>query len=254
MYGKTQELKSKLTGQRFEIVDNHKLLLNEAKANAKCFARITEGIAVLSDFSKGVCHTYSGKFGRQVFGLDEYAINENSAFEDEIFSSTMKDDLLERHILELRFFNFIHTVPKERQTEFQMSCIIRLCKPDGSTLPVLHTSRYIQWDKTGNAWLALCSYVPLPNVYLTQERGIINAVTGETIDKAIYTQNDSKILSRRQAEILSLLAKGNGSKQIAETLNISVHTVNRHRQDILAVLKVTNTASAVEIALRLHLI
>ncbi|MCS2560342.1 LuxR C-terminal-related transcriptional regulator [Bacteroides ovatus] len=44
------------------------------------------------------------------------------------------------------------------------------------------------------------------------------------------------------------------SKQIADNLNISVHTVNRHRQDILATLKVANTASAVEIALRMNII
>lgn len=63
-----------------------------------------------------------------------------------------------------------------------------------------------------------------------------------------------KILSRRQLEILSLIAKGVPSKQIADNLNISVYTVNRHRQDILASLKVANTAAAVEIVLRMNLI
>ena len=61
-------------------------------------------------------------------------------------------------------------------------------------------------------------------------------------------------LSRRQLEILSLIAKGVPSKQIAGNLNISIYTVNRHRQDILATLKVANTAAAVEIALRMNLI
>lgn len=254
MEGKTMELKSTLTGQRFETVENHELLLEEAKAHAVSFAKVTEGIAVLSDFSRGKCHTYSGKFGQQVFSLSEYTVNESSPFEDVIFNGTLKEDLLERHILELRFFNFIHSVPKERQTEYRMSCIIRLKKSDGTTLPVLHTSRYIQWDSNGNVWLGLCTYVPLPIIDFKDERGIINTVTGETVEKERYTVNDNKILSRRQTEILSLLAKGDGSKQIADKLNISVHTVNRHRQDILAALKVSNTASAVEIALRLSLI
>jgi DNA-binding NarL/FixJ family response regulator len=51
-----------------------------------------------------------------------------------------------------------------------------------------------------------------------------------------------------------LIAKGVPSKQIADKLNISIYTVNRHRQDILASLKVANTAAAVEIALRMNLI
>ena len=70
----------------------------------------------------------------------------------------------------------------------------------------------------------------------------------------MYEACDRKILSRRQLEILSLIAKGVPSKQIADNLNISVYTVNRHRQDILASLKVANTAAAVEIALRMNLI
>ena len=70
----------------------------------------------------------------------------------------------------------------------------------------------------------------------------------------VYEACDRKILSRRQLEILSLIAKGVPSKQIADNLNISVYTVNRHRQDILASLKVANTAAAVEIALRMNLI
>ena len=75
-----------------------------------------------------------------------------------------------------------------------------------------------------------------------------------TVIRNVYEACDRKILSRRQLEILSLIAKGVPSKQIADNLNISVYTVNRHRQDILASLKVANTAAAVEIALRMNLI
>ena len=79
-------------------------------------------------------------------------------------------------------------------------------------------------------------------------------MTGEKVGRDIYEASDRKILSRRQLEILSLIAKGVSSKQIAVNLNISIYTVNRHRQDILATLKVANTAAAVEIALRMNLI
>lgn len=44
------------------------------------------------------------------------------------------------------------------------------------------------------------------------------------------------------------------SKQIAERLNISSNTVNRHRQDIIAALNVPNTIAAVEIGLKMKLI
>lgn len=251
---KSQELKSTLTGQIFEPVDNYGLLLEEAKSYAMSFVKITEGIAVLSDFSDGVCHTYSGKFGIQMFSLPAYLKDEKSAFEDIIFDSVPKEDLMERHILELRFFNFLQNVPKNQRTAYLMSCAIRFHKPDGTTLPILHTSRYIQWNSTGSVWLGLCTFTPLPLACIEEERGITNVLTGKLVDKNIYTKNDRVILSKRQSEILFLLSKGYGSKQIADKLNISVHTVNRHRQDILSALKVSNSASAVEIGLRLRLI
>lgn len=251
---KAHNLKSTLTGQHIEIVDNHGQLLDEALGNARSFVRLTESIAVLSDFGKGVCHTLAGKFGQRVFDLPEYSIDENSPFEENIFNGIRKEDLLERHILELRFFNFIQHQPVTARADYQMSCIIRFVKADGATLPVLHTSRYIECDSNGSVWLGLCTYIPLPLTENNRERGIVNTITGETVPYQTYAECDSKILSNRQAEILSLLAKGEASKQIADRLNISVHTVNRHRQDILAALKVSNTASAVEIALRLRLI
>lgn len=254
MGDQTEKLKSTLTGQQFEHVVNHKVLLDEAKADASVYSKLTGGIAVLSDFNMGNCHTFAGKFGQQIFSLPDYTLYEKSPFEDEIFNGIKKDDLLERHILEMRFFNFIQTLPIETRTDYQMSCIIRFQQGDGNLLSVLHTSRYIQCDSSGNPWLGLCTYVPLPLTYIEKGGGIVNAVTGESIREEVYSQEDTKLLSKRQKEILSLLAKGDGSKQIADRLNISVHTVNRHRQDILTALKVTNTASAVEIGLRLHLI
>ncbi len=81
-----------------------------------------------------------------------------------------------------------------------------------------------------------------------------NTRTGRAVDSEQYLKCDNLLLSKRQIEILSMLAKGIGSKLIADKLNISVHTVSRHRQDILSRLRVTNTAAAVEIGFRMHLI
>ena len=67
-------------------------------------------------------------------------------------------------------------------------------------------------------------------------------------------QLDQKMLSRREREVLTMIGQGQSSRQIAEQLHIAVNTVSRHRQNILQTLKVQNTAVAVEIATRLHLL
>ena len=249
------ELKSLLTDQQFEASDNREGLLAQAKACANNYALATEGIAVISDFQNNECHIYSGKFGQTIMNLPEYMVDRNSAFEDIIFCHAKKDDLIERHVLELRFFNFIKELSINDKTNFSASCLLRFYGNDvNERVEMLHTTRYLSCSANGSVLFGLCIYIPYPISHSRQTGIIVNLLTGETVGRDIYETSDRKILSRRQLEILSLIAKGVPSKQIADRLNISINTVNRHRQDILATLKVANTAAAVEIALRMNLI
>lgn len=114
------ELKSLLTEQQFESSDNRDILLAKAKACANGYALATEGIAVVSDFQNNECHIFSGKFGQTIMNLPEYMVNGNSAFEDIVFSHAKEDELIERHVLELRFFNFIKELSVKEKTNFQL--------------------------------------------------------------------------------------------------------------------------------------
>ena len=187
--------------------------------------------------------------------LPEYMVDPNSAFEDIVFCHAKEDELIERHVLELRFFNFIKELPIKEKTNFSASCILSFYQTVGNKIvKILHTTRYLSCSANGSVLFGLCTYIPYPISHNRQDGIIVNLLTGEMVGRDLYEASDRKILSRRQLEILSLIAKGVPSKQIADNLNISVYTVNRHRQDILATLKVANTAAAVEIALRMNLI
>jgi len=252
---KEHELKLLLTEQQFETSDNKESLLAQARACANGYALATEGIAVVSDFQNNECHIYSGKFGQTIMNLPEYMVDPNSAFEDIVFCHAKEDELIERHVLELRFFNFIKELPIKEKTNFSASCILSFYQTVGNKIvKILHTTRYLSCSANGSVLFGLCTYIPYPISHNRQDGIIVNLLTGEMVGRDLYEASDRKILSRRQLEILSLIAKGVPSKQIADNLNISVYTVNRHRQDILATLKVANTAAAVEIALRMNLI
>ena len=57
-------------------------------------------------------------------------------------------------------------------------------------------------------------------------------------------------LTPRESEVFGLVAQGRTSKQIADTLAISVHTVNNHRKRICRKVGVHSTAELVASAAR----
>ena len=62
------------------------------------------------------------------------------------------------------------------------------------------------------------------------------------------------VLSRREKEILELIAEGYTNPQIAEKLFISQFTVDSHRKNLLAKRNVKNTASLIKLAVQEKLI
>ena len=62
------------------------------------------------------------------------------------------------------------------------------------------------------------------------------------------------LLSPRQREILQLIAEGKSTREIAETLHLSVKTIETHRAQLMERLDIHDTASLVRYALRKGLI
>lgn len=62
------------------------------------------------------------------------------------------------------------------------------------------------------------------------------------------------VLTPRENQVVKLIAEGNSSRTIAETLEISVRTVERHRENILAKLGMRDRTELTRFAIRVGLI
>lgn len=62
------------------------------------------------------------------------------------------------------------------------------------------------------------------------------------------------VLTRRELEVLKLVAEGHSSREIAEQLTISLKTVERHRSNIMAKLRVTDRVQLARHAIRRGLV
>jgi len=105
-------------------------------------------------------------------------------------------------------------------------------------------------------WLALKLSKPKPDSY---------RVETVVVEKEVYvTRNENFVLdtslisqlelSKRELEILSLLAQGHSNQEIATKLFVSVSTVKTHIQNIFEKLDVKRRIQAIEKARRLNLI
>ena len=238
--------------QEFTPLQGNADALGRYKELACGYARLENALAVLSDMRRNVSYIYYGGFAR-VLGIDDGLSDKmiSSIWEDDIFSLIHPDDLAGKHLQELCFFHFVKRQPKSRRADYYLMSKLRMRTATGSYVPVLHRMYYVEFPHDGVLWLALCLYSRLICDFPSQ-CVIVNSITGQIIqpDK----QNNSALLTTREKEVLVLIDRGLASKDIAEALCISRHTVSRHRQEILAKLQVKNSIEACRVAKDLRLI
>jgi DNA-binding NarL/FixJ family response regulator len=76
--------------------------------------------------------------------------------------------------------------------------------------------------------------------------GVVDTLTGKAPDAA----NPEQTLSRREREVLQLLAEGQTTKQVAASLNVSPKTVETHRRNIMDKLDLYSIAELTRYAIR----
>lgn len=242
-------LNKKLLSQAFEEGQESISLLNDYKQVAQLYSAIENAIAVLSDMKSNKSYIYNGGFAIAL-GLEEKG-NTNeiySIWEREIFDRIHPDDLLGKHKLELQFFHLLKTLTVPDCLNYHVVSRMRMRNGLGKYIAAEHRMFYLLNSLQDSPRFSLCLYNFSYSKSICEmfEGMIVNSVTGEIIipDDRKYVN----ILSKREKEILQLIAQGNMSKEISEILSISINTVNRHRQNILEKLRVKNSIEAFRIA------
>ncbi len=115
----------------------------------------------------------------------------------------------------------------------------------------MHRMYYIYDEDSENVLYAICLYGPLA-FELKWKSQAVNSLTGEVVE--LTAMSNKNILGRRECQVLSLIDEGLKSAEIADRLHISIHTVSRHRQEILAKLQVKNSIEACRLAKQMQLI
>jgi len=242
-------LNETLLQQNFSETTDDQQNLTSYQYMAMMYAKIENSIAVLSDMKANRSYIYHGRIAATL-GVHTVAQSEeiDSIWEEALFNKIHPDDLVKKHLSELHYFNLLKNMPLEERSNYHVESTMRIQKQQEEYVRIKHRMFYVSSAADGTLWLALCLYnFPYDRTANERIEGIIvNSATGEIAP--IDQKEHAKLLSSREKEILALIRRGKLSKEIATNLSISINTVNRHRQNILEKLQVSNSHEASRIA------
>lgn len=129
----------------------------------------------------------------------------------------------------------------EELSQLRADMIFKICTQNGDLQWVRQQSHYIAFSERNTPLLELavitdCTLLKKDNSAYFR---ICSANKTHFINPCRELQSDIK-LSKRETEVLGLIEKGKSSKQIADVLSISQHTVNNHRKNLMTRFKTKN--------------
>lgn len=219
---------------------------------AEGYAEIENTLAVLSDIHTGKSYVAHGKFSNIIDMDCEHCSGYiPSIWEDDIFKAIHSEDLEKKMLHELLFFHYINRLSKSRRFNQCLLQRLRMRSRNGEWIETLHRLYYVPAQDSKSIRFALCLYGAM-TPGLKAESIAMDTLTGQTME--LTPSVGVKILSPQETAVLKLIDEGNRSKGIADILGISLHTVSRHRQNIIAKLKVRSSAEACKVARNLNLL
>lgn len=156
----------------------------------------------------------------------------------------------------ITLFDLLINISNEQRLNCKLINEFRILNASNQFIKVIEQQQALELDSKGNVWLALSILDISPNQNINEnlKAQILNFKSGEFVRLLQTNVNKDLTLTKREIEILKHVKEGKLSKEISDTLFISVHTVNTHRQKILEKLSVNNSMEAVDIASKLGLI
>lgn len=215
----------KFKAQKFKDIDPSDPLIlemNEKLGNSGQFFHIGDYIEIKILYLCGNCHQY--------FGVD--CENMSPAV---YFENTHPDDMKRHAIGRSKVFQLMSEMFHDKSGDLIMSTHFKTKASNGEYRDLLY-QMYMMYAE-----------IPYPTALAFQvNTDITDMIAGQKgyhfyfgNDKSYFRYPDKKLLmtgnvfSKREFEIIKLIAQGLESQEIAEQLFLSVHTVNTHRRNIL---------------------
>ena len=153
------------------------------------------------------------------------------------------DDLEVVRRIDKKVWEFLDTLPEEEKLTYKYIYEMRVLDR-GKYVRMIYQTRLLAFKDDNFLAMGMIDLAPEQSANTSVRFQIKNCLTDEVVPFTIESATDV-LLTPREREVLALAKEGMFSKEISEKLNISIHTVNRHRQNILEKLQVDNIIEAI---------
>ncbi len=156
----------------------------------------------------------------------------------------------------MKALHYLYQQPIEKRKDYRIIHEFRIQNDDDQWIRLIVQNDVLELDRKGNLWLdlKLWDFSPIQDIEAPGRFVFRNKFTGEVIYALEGQKTENSGISVREREILSMIADGMKSKEIAEKLFISANTVNNHRRNLIEKLHVSNCSEAVKMAMKLGII
>ena len=219
--------------QRLSFTDIDYAVWERNKSMLHQFSKMNRNCTFVVDVYK--CrYAYASPNFVDLLGYDAHKIATLERQGDYLESRIHPDDREQLLILQIKLSQFIYS--------------FRVLNARQQYVRVVSRHQVLEQTIDGKAWLVIGNMDISPDQQEaeTVDCTVLNLKNGEMFSPSPSLQTFNP-LTKREAEILRLIQKGLLSKEIADKLCVSIHTVNIHRQNLLRKLGVQNSIEAIRI-------
>ena len=232
-------------GINYNLLNNYRSFINFLDKNKI-------GIVVLQDLINDKVLYVSDRF-YEAFGFKK---NMTESADHVKFRYKFHPDDYIVNISGIAYLEYLLGLPSEKRKDYKLIHEFRVKNDLGKWIRLLVHDMILELDDSGIPWLNLKIFDLSPNQETNYRGNSIcrNLLNGEQIHLFNFIAKGINNISDREKEVLSLIAEGMKSKEIADKLFISLNTVNNHRRNLLKKLNVANSSEAVNQAFKYGLI
>lgn len=170
---------------------------------------------------------------------------------DKLFEIMHPDDASLIKEKELKVTNFfLNEIPKSDIIDYKVAYVIRLKHKEGHYRSILHQVKALNTSSDGEIQKVIgihtdITYLNLPIdhsiSFISENKPSYYSVTTEAT-YILINNSLKKLLTDKEKSIIQKISEGYDFKAIAKIFNVSPHTINTHKRNILKKSKCKNTA------------